>query len=178
MSILLYANSWWPDTSWRDLLITGASLLLPCSILQYARLERDMVWIATAKDSAEALNMEWCAVLQFYMIIWLPLSTKGKNSLWKHFFPCSLSSQNKTRTALCQDKAYSEQASKGNLWKEVGGRGKNGTSLEGCKGEIWTVIKLKHAAYFCCSSKLCSTSPAHGGFKTQVLSGMKGWPVF
>lgn len=45
------------------------------------------IQIATAKDSAEALNVEWWShgVLQFYIIIFLPLSSKEKNPSWKHF---------------------------------------------------------------------------------------------
>lgn len=43
--------------------------------------------MATAKDSAEALNEEWWSqsVLQFYIIICLPLSSKEKRPSWKHF---------------------------------------------------------------------------------------------
>lgn len=62
-----------------------------------------------SKDSAAALNTEWCsqAVLQFYSIIWLPLSTKGKNPSWKHFPWLIIQSKCDPR-CLCESKAYSE----------------------------------------------------------------------
>lgn len=47
------------------------------------------IQMATAKDSAEALNGEWWShrVLQFYILICPPLSSKEKNPSWKHFSP-------------------------------------------------------------------------------------------
>lgn len=151
--------------------------------------------MATAKDSAEGLDGEWWShtVLQFYIIIFLPLSSKEKNPSGKLF---SSGARRRSGPWLKSMSSAAAPAHAGPaqpllflLWPGRGNKLPGATFS--CKGQgnqepAWPDVMAIASLAPCCCIEACRlflllskiASPAHGDFKTQVLGGVKDWSAF
>lgn len=154
------------------------------------------IQMATAKDSAEALNGEWQShrVLQFYIIICPPLSSKEKNPSWKHFSPGASGRSGPWLKSMSSAGTFAHAGPAQSLlfllWpgraNKLPSAGNFPFKVQENQEPAWTEVISTASLTPCCCIEAWglfpllpkTASPAHGDFTTQVPGGVKGWSVF